>query len=203
VAHLFEPVGAYDTLAALATDPDKDVREAAVEALMRRGELAVPALIRRLDHTAAEDRAMTAAVLSRMGPTGRAAAPALARVMRDDPDWSVRVTAAQALDRVAGDDPATVAVLARALADGAETDRCQAAALLAGHPERPDVVVPALAAATRDSNWRVRLAAVEALERLGPTAAAAAPALADAARDPVPCIRPLAAEALERLTARP
>jgi HEAT repeat protein len=60
-------------------------------------------------------------------------------------------------------------------------------------------VVPALAAAVRDSNPAVRAEAVLALTKIGPAARDAEPVLAEAQKDSHPAVRRYAAAALERV----
>jgi HEAT repeat protein len=65
-----------------------------------RDEEAVPALARLL---AGEDRLArlaAAEVLTRLGPAGRAAAPALLKVWKEDEDRSARMAAGEALRQV-------------------------------------------------------------------------------------------------------
>ena len=130
---LDESFGLDDQLAARLTDVDVDVRGDASDALVRRGDKAVPALIRRLDDPDPIGRAYAAAALGRIGPPARAAVPALKRLMRDESITQVvREQMARALGQIASDQPETIDELLGNLETGDESTRILAAEALGG-----------------------------------------------------------------------
>lgn len=141
----------------------------------------------KTDDTLARRRATDA--LGLLGPAAREALPALAQALRDE-DEPVRLNAAYALGEIGG--PA-VPALADALRTGPEDARRAAGYGLAaaGAP-----AVEALLGMAGNAEEQVRLAAVDALGDLGPTAAVAVPVLAGALGDESGWVRRHAAEAL-------
>lgn len=119
-----ERPGTCDRLAGMLADRDTTVRLAALDALVRRGLAAVPAVARHLvDATDAEGRALAAVGLDRIGPPARDALPVLYRRMRDDPDAGVREAVIRATASGGGGAPEVVAALAGLLGDGDEAGR--------------------------------------------------------------------------------
>jgi HEAT repeat protein len=132
--------GAAPDLAAVLSDPGWTVREAAARALGEIGGGLAPALRQGLVRSTLHDRN---------------------RLVRD--------AAAEALARL-GEDAAVVAELRGALRHARVAVRCRALGALAQFPGRAEAIVPDLDAALRESHWRVRKCAAEALGRLGPAA---------------------------------
>ena len=152
----------------------RPLRAAAAEALLKiapaEGGAALELLTRRLlDDDRPDSYGTRAAGAAALGRIGPAAAPALPRLLArlDDREASVRTAAAEAVLRIGAD---------------AEASRRAADALAAGFG----------AGSLID-----RLAAVEAVRRLGPKAAAAADRLSRLSTDSEPEIRAAAAEALK------
>ena len=156
-------VGADDSLAGMAEDVDKDVRAAAVESLIGRGDRSVPALGRRLARPDANERATACRVLGRIGPPARDAAPALKRLVRDDSNPGVRSQAALAFALVGRTDPEVTAELVRLLKSPVEEDRGGAAFACRMLGADAKHAVPALTDALRDPEPEVREAALKAL----------------------------------------
>lgn len=174
---LLERAGAYDRLAGMLSDEDVDVRQAALEALVRAGGPAVPALTRELDAPDPVGRSLAAAALGGIGPPAAGAAPALHRLMLTDGDAGMREQAANAYGRVVRDDPAAVTDLITLLETGDEAGRAGAAEALGAVGEPAVRAVPALARALADPSPEVRAEAAENLGRFGPNARVAVPAL--------------------------
>jgi HEAT repeat protein len=190
-----EWVGADGWLAALAADPDKDVRAAATDALIRRGAPAVPALVRRVNRPGVEDRTFALAVLARMGPAARDAMPSLKPLLREDPDAEIRAHAVLAFALVGRGDPGVTAELVRMLKSPVERDREGAAfacRMLGADAKR---AIPALIDSLRDPEPEVREEALQALNAItgslgdddaalrDPARAAAAKAMAELKTD--------------------
>ena len=84
-----------------------DIYETAMDSLSRIGAPAVPALVDRLRHPVATQRAQAALILARIGPEAAAAVPALQQALQDlDPD--VRKAAARALGQIGPEAAASV-----------------------------------------------------------------------------------------------
>jgi len=194
-------------------DARVEVRRAAVEALGMLGPRATAhnvALTARLGDADATIRKAAADALREVGPAAAAAAaPVLARSIKDEDRW-VRRAVARALGALlgaGGDDihdcalaEMVTALAARLRQDEASEVRWAAARALA--ELRPADAAPHAAdladRLANDTDWSVRRAAADALARLGP--AAAGPHLAELARrldmDPHPEVRRAAAVAL-------
>ncbi len=113
-------------------------------------------------------RATGARLLGECGPAALSAAPALARLLKD-PDGDVRVAAAEALLRIAPEtqgEPA-LAALGDALQSPDLLVRRRAAEALGGRGAKAGGALPALRAAAEDTEPEVRMAALEAVRRIG------------------------------------
>ena len=214
---------AVPALAPALREADEDIRRAAAEALGRIGPAAVPALLDALREADEDIRRVAAEALGRIGP---AAVPALAAALRDQ-TLEVRWVAAKALGEIGQPRRVLAAAFCATRrwksvgspprpSGGSGQPRCQrwpppcadrhegnrqVAAEALGGSGRPPPVVPALAAALRDTERPVRRAAVEALGRIGPSAPAVVPALVAALRDADEDLCWAAAEALRRIRA--
>jgi HEAT repeat protein len=197
-----ERIGADGFLVGRLSDIDQDVRAAAAEALMRRGEKAVPSLVRGLDDSDPLVRALSAFTLARLGPHGQGAVPVLKRLMREDPDPAVRERTAKAFGQIAGSDQDTITELIGLLGSGDELTRIAAAEALGAAGEPAARAVPNLILALRDRAGKVRAEAAEALRAMGVAAKPAIPALIDALVDSDPAVRGEATQALVQLTGR-
>jgi len=164
---------------AVCADPDREVRLAAFDALLRidtRAAVQAAAGVYAADLASpvAEQRAEAANALAGLGADARPAVPQLAARLRDDPALVVRLAARDALRRI---DPSSAGVgeevVARFVTD-------QVAHLRSNDRDR-------------------RRSAAEELGKLGPKARAAVPALLDALSGPFAEVRQAAAAALERI----
>ena len=156
-------VGSDKTLCVLMDDDDKDVRAAAANALVSRGERAVPTLVRWLDRPEAGERADAILILGRIGPPARAAIPALKQRLRDDPDSEIRARAAIVLGSVAPGDTEVIDELIRLLKSPRKSDREKSAFACRMLGADAKGAIPALIDATSDTNSEVREAAAIAL----------------------------------------
>jgi HEAT repeat protein len=201
---VLEWAGADASIAALLDDDDMDVRQAAIDALVRRGELAVPALVARVDRPEAPGRSGAAYVLGRMGsPAARPALPVLRRWMCEDPNDANRENFAQAFGRIVRDDPAAIADLIGLLETGDEHGRVAAAEALGFAEEGAAGAAPALARALRkDPASEVRQEAAEAIGRIGPAGRTVVADLITALDDPEPAVRSEVNETLHIMLAK-
>jgi len=96
-------------------DEDSGVQVTGRQGLERLGRWAVPSLaaLLKTDRIAAQDSACL--VLERIGPTARAAVPALVKILAEAPESWIRSHAAQAIGAIGASDRATVTALVHAL----------------------------------------------------------------------------------------
>ena len=171
-------------------------RYAAKEALGRIGPAAVPAL---LDELVAGPPAARAAAADALGTIGRDSAAETARplgVAMDDPDGSVRESAAGALANLG---PAAVPILSKVLAGPNPDGRRLAACALVVHGAAATPEAATLIAALADPDPVVRSAAADALGRIGHAARDAVPALLAMQTDEASPVRAAATRALIRI----
>ena len=142
---------------ALRYRKDKGVRQAAAEALVKIGALAVEPLIAALKDRHSDVRQAAAYVLGEIGDA-RAVEPLIA-APKDEKEWYVREAAAEALGKIGA--PAVEPLIA-ALKDEYRNVR-EAAAEALGEIKDPRAVEPLIAAL---KDWDVR-AAAEALVKIG------------------------------------
>ncbi len=152
-----------DDLVSLLADPDRRVRFAAKDALVRGGRVVVGALDRALRSGSADTRALAEA-LEVARALGDPAFLEAARSLATHPDPRVRRGAVSLLGVVTG--PRAVEVLAATLADTEAVIRAQAVEGLGRALARQHST--AIAALLDDPDWRVRRAAASALRLLGP-----------------------------------
>ena len=152
-------VGARSRLRALARDEDPAVRVAAIQALAEvRGRGATRIARRGLRDPSGAVRATAVAALA--GLRDRRSVPLLARLLRADDDWRVRLRAVEAISALEGARGA--GRLATALQDPLPAVRRAAASELAAHGE-PRVEPDLLRALSRERSWPVRVELVRAL----------------------------------------
>jgi HEAT repeat protein len=166
-----EATPAVPALVELLEDRRSWVRDQAAETLAAIGEPATPLVVDTLKTGPPIARAGAALVLGRMGPSNKAALPALFAALRD-PGVRVRATAAAELAKFG---EAAVPALARAVVDDDATVVVAAAEGLQAIHARPAVAVPALAQALAKPESRA--AVVLALQEYGTDAQTAVPAL--------------------------
>ncbi|HEX3147208.1 MAG TPA: HEAT repeat domain-containing protein [Gemmataceae bacterium] len=193
-------VGADEALAARLNDEDLDVRGDAGDALVRRGDAAVPTLIKQLDKSEPTARTSAAAILGRIGPPAHSAVPTLKRLMLEDPEITVREQMARSLGQVAFDQPAIIDELIGLLDTGDETTRVMAAEALGAAGEPAARAVPALMRALVHEEAKVRAEAAEALGAMGPAVRPAIPLLFAALDDSDHDVQHSALETLGRLS---
>jgi HEAT repeat protein len=150
-------------LASMLRDRDRAVRDAAIGALLAIGEPAVTILGDCLTDPLLTVQESASSVLATI-----ADARVLTQLMAAlaSPDWIVRMHAAKALGRIR--DPGAIGALVPRLQDSVKAVREEASAALAAIGE---AALPSLLAALTDSEWLVRLHAVEALGKTGSTEA--------------------------------
>ncbi len=168
------------------SDPDAEVRLAAVEALSGADSwatLATPAFRRLLsEEQNLRVRRTVARTVYEWSCLGRTPtiplAPALLRALEKDADQTVRGFAASTLGGLGACADTSVPALAKALRDPVTRVReCAANALGELGPKASGAVTALLAVLESDARRSVRHAAVYALGRIGPAATAAVPAL--------------------------
>lgn len=108
---------AVPELVGLIKDPDANIREAALIGFHYAGAAPVPGLIELLRDSDAGVRKSAAEALGNCRRGAQAAAPELARALKEDKDAGVRKSAVDALPKVGGDAEEAAAALASALKD--------------------------------------------------------------------------------------
>jgi hypothetical protein len=183
-----------------ATDTHPEVRRSAVTTLgtTPASAVVVAVLARALADRDHEVRMAAAERLGRLGPSARAAGPALVRATTD-PITSVRLLATRALGTVDVAADLAVPALAAALVDRDDEVRAGAADALGWRGPAAARAVPALAHALGDDSPIVRRASVAALGRLGTPAHAVLGRVVARLSDPDANVRAAAAASLDRL----
>lgn len=160
--------------------------------------------IRQLSDTSRIQRERAASALGHVlniQPNSRKVVDALVEALRDS-THEVQEAAALALSSSQVRGEVAIPALIRLLSDSAHSHaREHAASIIGVFGARAGIAVPHLARALDDPVMQVRVAAVEALRRLGPLAAGEVPALARRVRDPAPYVRVKAIQALVELRA--
>lgn len=160
---------------------DYPVGGAALQALVRIGDPALPELMRALPHATESGQKRIVLVLKAIG--AKAVGPLLQTL--DHPRPSVRATAAQALGELGRASQAAVPRLEEALRDPALAVRLNAAeALLRADRGLNRPALQYLARALNDKDKALRLESLRILASLGPRIGAAAPAFAALIGDP-------------------
>jgi hypothetical protein len=137
----------------------------ALEALVRMGGAAVPALIVGLARNSDICRMKAAWALRRIGPEAREAVPGLTRALKDR-ERHVRLAAADALGSIGSAAAAATQALAQACQDWNEDVRGAAARALALIGPKDPACLSALIVLLKDPSMAVRARAMEALRAL-------------------------------------
>jgi HEAT repeat protein len=137
------------------TQQDGAVIHVVGEALVKRGESAVPRLLKALERK--ELQGFVMGVLGRIGPPAKAAVPQL-MTLSADPDAQTRAGAVMALGAIAGKEPSVVERLKAALDDKSSDVRLSAVAALS-HAGLDDAIRPAIEKLTSDPDPKVAEAA--------------------------------------------
>ena len=224
-----EAEAAVPVLVRQMIDRDYPIGGAALQALVRIGDPALPELIRALpragetstkrlilvlkavgaravwplrqtlDHPKAEVRAAAARALAELGRAAQAAVPRLEEALRD-PDRTVRLNVAEALLRADRDlNRPALQYLARALKDKDRAHRLESLRILADLGPRAGVAAPAFGAMISDPDVIVSKQASQALSRLGRGGAAAIPIVKQGLGAQGAAQRRTAIETMERL----
>jgi HEAT repeat protein len=151
----FKDPRAVTPLITLLRDPDRSVREAAIEALRAIGGPSVEALGACLDQSDLSVQEAASAILSTIAD--ERVLNSLIKALRSD-DWIVRMHAATALGLMRHTD--AIVPLIPLLQDKVKAVREESAAVLA---TIGDAAIPSLVNALRHDEWLVRLHAVESL----------------------------------------
>jgi HEAT repeat protein len=141
-------------------DPDRAVREAATAALQALGEPAMLSLGFCLQDTNLQVQESAACILATIA-TEQVLDPLLSAAL--SPNWIVRSSAAKALGRI--QNPQVIETLSLLLQDKVPAVREEAGRAM---QTIGDACVPKLLDSLHDSNWKIRLRAVEALALLKP-----------------------------------
>jgi hypothetical protein len=166
-----DPAAAKVLARALRTEGSPQVQAKLVEMATRPGATALVQPLLELDHEGVDDtvRAKALMALGRIGaPTG-----VQYLLLRADEGGTYGAKAIQAIAQIRSQDPKVTAQLAAALAQVDTNPRPAAARkslLLAIGASRDPRALPAVAATLDDADEGVRLAAVQAMERMGPKA---------------------------------
>ena len=191
---------AIPSLIAALSDENADVRANAAMALSiipTEGNLAVPALIERLDDERGV-RMWAAFALGHHGREARHALPLLIKML-EDPDEQIRIVVAEAVCAIADDPAPAFPVLRSFLAHQSWGMRWRAAnALLEAGPEAAPLVKD-LVVILKDPSQFVRVAAATALGGIGPEAEPARAELSLLLNDPVADVRDAAEQALDKI----
>ncbi|MBM3979662.1 MAG: hypothetical protein FJ304_05150 [Planctomycetes bacterium] len=161
----------HEELIAKTQDADRETAAKAMVALVGAGPDAVPALTQGLWSESYTARRNCAYALGEIGADARAAAPSLARVLRDDNDTEARRNAARALAQVGA--YGAIPALTKALKDEAHTVRMAATGSLVQLGADPQTVLPVLTKALKSARADEQVAAARILGDLGPEAAPA------------------------------
>jgi len=178
------------------SDPDEEVRDWAVHAIVRfdlEAELGLPALLR---HLGSSEAAMRLWVIEKLGDQGKEGLEAVVSTLKDSSKL-VRERAAQILmDK--GADPAVAGpALVDAIKDFEPIPRIAAAATLIKLDPSSEAAMEVLSLALKDPSHSVRCYTIRRIRDGGATAQALVPLLRRAEGDPSPEVQALAAEALK------
>jgi HEAT repeat protein len=184
-----------DILAAVApvlTNPDPEARALVFEVVGRLGEPGLPLLLTRLKDRDDEIRLLTVKALKNLGKGSAKAMPTLNEMLTNDGSASVRLAAVEIMTALGTEVAPELLKLVREGKD--EGPRTTALCALAAMPAQRQALLPLALAAAKEKSAAVRLAAVEALCRLGSDEARLA--LTDALDDDAPAVRRRALDAL-------
>jgi HEAT repeat protein len=192
---------ALPAVRALLKDQPLTVRFRAAVAVWKIGGDPAPAVPVLTDALAGPDRGLRLRAvqeLGALGPAAESAAPALVQRLADKDD-AVRRDAASALQQIG---TAAVAALAKGAAPDSAVRR-ESIDLLARLGSRASDAVPALMAALKDDDPKLRTAAAAALWRVDPTNAAGVPVLVEGFTSTDLAVRRQAMETLFAMRPRP
>ncbi len=160
-------------------DRDNWVSALAAEALGEMGDAAdgaVPSLVHALGHMNPQVRGSAAAALGKLGDAAAPARPALLKALRDE-DGYVRAQAVRALGQVGRPDAAVRGAILAALADADPQARATAAESVGEWADADPAAVAGLVVALDDPTDPVKVAAIQALPKLGAATAEVCDAL--------------------------
>jgi len=174
---------ALPELESAVSDPDPQVRLAALEAIETYGPKAVGAkagLVRALRDSNRYVRWAATRILGKVDPAeAKEAVPELARLLNDpdlrrrcelEPDQDVRMNAAMTLERFGPAAAAAAPALTRSISEGDAEEREKVIYARAAVGQANQAVISALAGQLTHDDPRVRRAAADALGRFAPTA---------------------------------
>lgn len=143
------------------------VNDAALAALIKIGQPAVPALIAALEHQDKTIREMAARTLGELGPIAKDSFPAMSRLLKDSDKW-VRYDAIFAIGQI-GKEPKIVVPLLEEVYLKGEDNVDQEAALEALFSADPDgtLAIPVLLKALNNENADVLSASIVTLGKYG------------------------------------
>ncbi len=186
----------------LLAHPNPQVRDQAIDALVKYGPKQVPFLAEMAqDRSKPTARMAAIRALGAFGPRAAVAIPVIVEALQDQ-TWDGRDVAAESLGFIGQASPEAVHALCEALKDGDERVRMAAARALGRCRATSEEAVEALAGALHDADPNVQMAAVEALGELGPAARSAVPQLEELARQGTPVLQSTVHDALNRITGR-
>jgi HEAT repeat protein len=151
-------------------DKNPVLRIVGAMALLEVGETkaGLPLIVRLLESgTGLEKWAIWDMTLSRIGPKGKAAAPLVAELLKNEND-EVRTWASVVHGQMGPDAVAAVPALIAALKDGNDQTREGAAEVLGQIGPSARAALPSLLAALKDRNEKVRELAAAALHKIDP-----------------------------------
>lgn len=184
-----------DALIADALSRDALTAAKAAQKLVALGPVVVPALTQGLWGDSATRR-VCVALLTLIGPDGRAAAPSLVRLFGDE-NPEVRAAAVRAIGAVGVH--RAIPALTKLLDDPSAPVRLRAAEALVALSASAETVLPALIKALNAEQADEAFAAAQVLADLGPEAAPAVPAINDRLASADPLLMGLLADALGRI----
>jgi HEAT repeat protein len=204
----FRPLGHHT---AKLSDPDPAVQSAGVNGISKFGKRAGPAvpdlvaLIRGIppgEKSSGRGKLRVHAVitLSLIGPAATEAVPLLTELL-DDPDWDVRLWAAQALAAVGPGAKPAVPTLTEKVATSFGADSKEFTRTLRSLD--PEAAKEAVGRALDHAKPSVRSSALERVAEWGPGAKDLAPKVRDRLKDPDENVRWAAKDALERIEPPP
>jgi len=189
-----------DDLTKYMSDPNEEVKKAAIASLEKIGKDSVPALLKLLESKEAPIRVGAILALGEAGVQAKVAMPTLADLIVKDADATVRRSALVALKSIGGMELKDhVAKVGQALKDQDKDVRAQAAVTLADIGAAAEPAIPGLVAALADKEDLVAKAAGETLGKLG---GPAVNPLVEALKDGNPVVRRYATMALKEIGAK-
>lgn len=173
-------VAALPTLIAATKDADHYVRANAIEALVELElppDQILPTLVAALKDTDSYVRFTTISKLEELGPAAATAVPELIELLQHDEDVKVRWNAAEAIGRIDADGKLGIPALTNALKSSFPLVRRFAAMGLAAKGPKAVSAQPILQQLLNDSDSGARVAAAEAVWKIGRDSKEALPVL--------------------------